>query len=325
MSDLTEKLIAAVALRSLGIPRHSAPNNAQACIAILFSGGLDCTLIARLLHDVLPLNCPIDLLNVAFENPRSIAAANKDSSSLAHRTPYLACPDRITGLSALSELQRICPGRYWQFVSIDVPYSETVDHRQRIVSLMYPHNTEMDFSIALALYFAARGTGTIWDSRTETSIHHHTYARVLLSGLGADELFAGYSRHSIAFKRGGQKALLEELILDFSRLSKRNLGRDDRIISHWGREIRFPYLDEDVVDWVVQRPVWEKCSYSTSNLEEGISDEPVLEPAKHLLRLAAWKLCMEKTATEKKRAIQFGARTARMEVGRVRGTRVLQA
>ena len=37
-----------------------------------------------------------------------------------------------------------------------------------------------------------------------------------------------------------------------------------------------------------------------------------------LLRMAAWRLGMKGVAAEKKRAIQFGARTAKMEVGKGR-------
>ena len=33
---------------------------------------------------------------------------------------------------------------------------------------------------------------------------------MILSGLGADELLGGYSRHRTAFKRGGWLALLDE-------------------------------------------------------------------------------------------------------------------
>jgi hypothetical protein len=50
-----------------------------------------------------------------------------------------------------------------------------------------------------------------------------------------------------------------------------------------------------------------------------------LDRAKMLLRLLAWNLGMPIVAAEKKRAIQFGARTAKMEVlaagqGRRKGT-----
>lgn len=141
------------------------PNGA---LAVLFSGGLDCTLLARLSHDILPSSEPIDLLNVAFENPRVAAAAAAKGEAAAGGsaavTPttggiYETCPDRITARAALTELQTTCPNRQWRLVAINIPYSETLTHREHIKRLMKPHNTEMDLSIACALYFAARGEG----------------------------------------------------------------------------------------------------------------------------------------------------------------------
>ena len=64
--------------------------------------------------------------------------------------------------------------------------------------------TEMQ-SLALALYFASRGIGTV-DGTPYT-----TPARVLLSGLGSDELLGGYSRHRVAFRRGGWGSLVNEV------------------------------------------------------------------------------------------------------------------
>lgn len=70
-------------------------------------------------------------------------------------------------------------------------------------------------------------------------------ARILLSGLGADELFGGYSRHRRAFgwaKAKGEEAqwhrLREELDMDLKRIGTRNLGRDDRCTALHGKEVR---------------------------------------------------------------------------------------
>ncbi|KAF2423581.1 hypothetical protein EJ08DRAFT_444990 [Tothia fuscella] len=276
-------------------------SEAEPRIAILFSGGLDCTLLARIISDVIfsPTEA-IDLLNVAFQNPR----IHKGELG------YELCPDRITARSSLAELQNICPRRPFRLVCINVPFTESQGHRQEIIDLMHPHNTEMDLSIAYALYFAARGIG---ETTTDDGkiIPYATPARVLISGLGADELFAGYMRHATAFSRKSWPGLLDEMELDIDRLGKRNLGRDDRVISHWGKEARYPFLDEDVVVWTLQAPFWEKVGFGMTrsiaseiekNEDEGELD---IEDGKLLLRLLAWKLGMKGVAREKKRAVSI--------------------
>lgn len=306
---------------SLGQARESRTAEA-AKIAILFSGGLDCTLLARLSHDILPLDEPVDLLNVAFENPRCIAAA---SDIRTVTSPYDSCPDRRTGRSSHLELLQVCCGREWRFVGIDVPYEESESHHDSIVRLMTPNNTEMDLSIAKALYFAARGRGHLTDFNSGEIRPFSTGARVLLSGLGADELFGGYRRHATACALRGYHGLISELDVDIRRLGQRNLGRDDRIISHWGKEVRYPYLDEDFLRWTLGLPVWDKCGLGPDAVvcsEGSDAGATVLDPAKQALRYLALRLRMARVATERKRAIQFGARTAKMEVGkgRKRGT-----
>ncbi|ORY09593.1 asparagine synthase-domain-containing protein [Clohesyomyces aquaticus] len=294
------------------------PNQGDARVAILFSGGLDCTVLTRICHDLLPLTEGVDLLNVAFQNPRIHANLEPGVS------PFELCPDRVTGRSSYTELLRVCPGRPWRFVAIDVPYSETTAHRQRVITLMHPHNTEMDLSISFALYFASRGSGFVQQNADVTPELYSTSAHVLLSGLGADELFGGYQRHATAFSRRGHAGLVDELELDFDRLGKRNLGRDDRVISDSGKEVRFPFLDEDVIALALELPVWAKCDFENEHLPDSDDPEQYLEPAKKILRLVAWEVGMKGVAGEKKRAIQFGARTAKMETGKTKGTQVLE-
>ncbi|KAL8674531.1 MAG: hypothetical protein Q9168_001049 [Polycauliona sp. 1 TL-2023] len=321
---LLKNLRLSLAVRVLGVPTPPFSNEASAKLAILFSGGLDCTLIARILHDLLPEDQGVDLLNVAFENPRVLKAAGATDNLTA--TAFSQCPDRVTGLRSYAELQRVCPGRQWQFVSIDVTYQEFTSDRPQIISLIHPHQTEMDLSIACALYFAARGSGSVCSDISGEVTSYTTSARILLSGLGADELFAGYTRHATAFARHGNEGLVNELELDYQRLGKRNLGRDDRVTSHWAREVRYPYLDEDFLRWTLSLPIWEKCGFGQPSSATGSSDQDdslLLEPSKKLLRLLLWKLGMQSAAAEKKRAIQFGARSAKMELGKTKGTQII--
>ena len=82
----------------------------------------------------------------------------------------------------------------------------------------------------------------------------------------------------------------------------RNLGRDDRIISSNAKESRYPYLSLSFVAYLASLPVHTKLD---PRLPEGLGD-------KRLLRLAAKRLGLEEASTRKKRAMQFGSRSAKM-------------
>lgn len=106
----------------------------KARVAVLFSGGIDSTVLAFLADRHVDRDEPIDLLNVAFENPRKIlvqAEGNiggmpkrEKKQKLKDRMDYSSIdvtynvPDRGTGLQELEELRRLCPRRTWNFVSL---------------------------------------------------------------------------------------------------------------------------------------------------------------------------------------------------------------
>lgn len=126
-------------------------------------------------------------------------------------------------------------------------------------------------------------------------------ARALVSGLGADEQLGGYGRHRTAFRKRGWPGLQHELDVDIQRLWSRNLGRDGRCISAHGKEARFPFLDEGVLEAVQRLPIHARCD---PRLPVGVGDKLVLRIAAHLLGL-------KQSASRTKRAIQFGCRISK--------------
>jgi asparagine synthetase B (glutamine-hydrolysing) len=63
----------------------------------------------------------------------------------------------------------------------------------------------------MALYFASRGIGKIRSSPNAPLEPYTSPARVLLNGLGSDELLGGYGRHRTAFTQGGWQAVIDEV------------------------------------------------------------------------------------------------------------------
>ncbi|KAJ3414639.1 Asparagine synthetase domain-containing protein 1 [Chytridiales sp. JEL 0842] len=349
---------------------HLSSPQAKPRLAILFSGGLDCMVLAGLAARCLEPNVGIDLLNVGFENPRIQKASGRAKKAksgktkgkkedvdvnldahpgwnnnvgisdaqaeretvvkkdteptklgLSQSSPTIETddtynvPDRLTGLQGFRELSELYPNIEWRFVEINVPYAEAVECREKVKELMAPLESVMDLSIAVAFWFAARGKGMVHASNPLDPLYkesrqiYNTPAKVLLSGLGADEQLGGYNRHRSRFVAGSYPELLSELQLDVSRISKRNLGRDDRIVGDHGREIRFPYLDENVVTFLSGLRVDLKMDL---RYERGIGE-------KRLLRMLSAEIGLKRAGGEWKRAVQFGARSARMENTKEKG------
>ena len=303
-----------VALSVVDVARDAEEEQEKdaAFIGILFSGGVDSMLLAALAHRHAPPGRAVDLINVCFDSGRS--------------------PDRAAALDGVAELEALFPARAWRLVRVDADVAEAHAVASRLAALLRPARTVMDRNIGAALWFAARGEGWVevrkkpaettdgarrGDSSAARApvsavrVPYASRARVLLLGQGADEQCAGYSRHRDVFRRGGSRssgrepardweALRDAVRLDMRRLWRRNMGRDDRLVSDRGREARFPFLDEGVAARLLATPLCD-----VADLAETAGGD------KLLIREAARRLGMRRAAARAKRAIQFGSRVSK--------------
>ena len=105
--------------------------------------------------------------------------------------------------------------------------------------------------------------------------------RVVLSGLGSEEAFGGYQRH--------QRALGSDRLLGLAQMWHRDLQRDFAVAQLCGVEIRYPFLDRELL-----------CSALRSDGSEG---------GKVVLRRLARRMGAPKQIYERrKRAAQYGSR-----------------
>ena len=130
-------------------------------------------------------------------------------------------------------------------------------------------------SIAMPLFFASKNA-------------HNDGLRVMLSGQGADELFAGYKRYESL----GPDELENALLCDLDNIANNNLERDDAASMANSVELRVPYLDREVVELALRIAPELK-------IKNGIR--------KHILRLAARKSLPDELAFKEKKAAQYSS------------------
>ncbi len=92
----------------------------------------------------------------------------------------------------------------------------------------------LQVDVAIPIYFAVKRAA-------EDGI------RVMLTGQGADELFAGYSWYPGILTDSGADGLRDSLWNDLTRLYKDTLEREDKITMFHSIELRVPYLDPHVI------------------------------------------------------------------------------
>jgi asparagine synthase (glutamine-hydrolysing) len=163
---------------------------------------------------------------------------------------------------------------------LDLPLVEvraTLDEVQEVlptICRLIEDSNVIKVGVALPFYFACKKA-------------KEDQQRVLLSGLGAEEVFAGYNRH----KQTGD--INKECVRGLRKMFERDLYRDDVISMSQTLELRLPLLDYELISLGLQIPGEQKIIDSLTKVP---------------LRSAAVSLGLDESiAFRKKRAAQYGS------------------
>lgn len=134
---------------------------------------------------------------------------------------------------------------------------------------------------------------------------HEDDIKVMLSGQGADELFAGYYRYLKFYQEQGEETQ-NHLKEDISNIYQVNLQRDDAVTMAHSVELRVPYLDLDVINMAMNIPIKYKINSENDPLR------------KCILREVARELGVPKEIVNRpKKAAQYGSGIHKMLVRQV--------
>jgi len=108
-----------------------------------------------------------------------------------------------------------------------------------------------------------------------------SHVKAVLTGEGADELFAGYSYHHDY--AASPRELADELTRSLTTMHNINLQRVDRITMAQGLEARTPFLDRDLIDFAQSIPASLKMRLTDEESGQTIEKWILREACKDLL------------------------------------------
>lgn len=183
---------------------------------------------------------------------------------------------------------------------------EVVEIKETDVELILPHllkiaetTDPLKVSVGVPMYFAAR----------KACIDG---LEVMLSGQGGDELFGGYSRYLKHAVKDDRIKLHQAMKYDIENAYIDNLNRDMRICKAHGIDLRFPYMDPEIIKYVETIPTEYKIREVKDVQEFACTDEieGKLFIRKYILRKIAQKIGVpEYIINRKKKAAQYGSRS----------------
>ena len=215
-NKIKELLIGSVEKRIKGLSR----------VGIIFSGGVDSTIIAKISQD---LGVDTTLYTAGHETSSDINFAKRTAD-------HMNLPLRVKNLD--------------------------VDDIKRYTTLVL--NAIEEFNIMKL--------GVGMPSYVASEMAHSDGVKVVMSGQGADEIFAGYHRYIQSYLDNGE-GVQEDLVSDVKNLYHVNLQRDDAVTMANSVELRVPYLDPELVDMALKVPIKYKLDKGKENLRKCILRE----------------------------------------------------
>jgi asparagine synthase (glutamine-hydrolysing) len=127
--------------------------------------------------------------------------------------------------------------------------------------------------------------------------------KAVLTGEGADELFAGYAYHHAYVDN--PRALADELTRSLGQMHNINLQRVDRVTMAESLEARTPFLDRDLIDFAQSIPATLKLAHTDPEAAESTGETT----EKWILRKAVADLLPEDLVWRKKAQFDEGSGT----------------
>ncbi|RME32026.1 asparagine synthase [Candidatus Woesearchaeota archaeon] len=207
------------ALRNAVLDRVPPPHGAP--LGLLFSGGLDCSIIALLLAQA---GVPFTAITVGF----------RDGNAKE--------PEDIMAARAAAKLLDI----QYEEVLLDLAGAETVLRETALL---------LGEDLATVVNLGVGGVAVAAIQRGKALGITHFFG-----GLGAEELFAGYDRHERVWEQQGEEALQAECLRGLKAMWQQDLLRDTTIAHALGIKLHTPFLDPALIALALAIPAEQKMS-----------------------------------------------------------------
>ncbi|MDO8511605.1 MAG: diphthine--ammonia ligase [Nanoarchaeota archaeon] len=191
-------------------------------------------------------------------------------------TSYTAVLDSESGTipSDLEAAQKVAKDLGLKLKVKKIKLAEIPKYLQKIVPLIEDSNV-VKVGVALTFYIACE-------------MAKEDGCKVIFSGLGSEEIFAGYERHK------NSANINQECLSGLRKMYERDLYRDDVITMDNRMELRLPFLDLELIDYALKIPGKYKIKG---------------EVTKYILReIALEKGIAKEYAFRKKTAAQYGSK-----------------